>query len=170
MSEFQAAAMMAQMGRLDEQAKTRDENAAYLSKMLGEQPGVAPAKMYPGCTRNGYTLLHDALRQGRDGRVAPQALRRSRPRRRHSDGAGYTPLNKHPFLENTLNSRAFRAIYSQQDINRWRKRNHCPADDQLCEQGLWFSHNILLDSRAGMEDIVAAIRKVQRHAAALKKT
>lgn len=169
MSEFQAAAMMAQMGRLEDQAKARDENAAYLSKMLREQPGVAPAKMYAGCSRNGYHLY-----MMRYNKEAMSGL----PRERFIEavraegipiGAGYPPLNKQPFLENTLNSRAFRTVYSKQDIDRWRERNHCPANDQLCQEGLWFAHTVLLGSHGDMEDIIAAIRKVQRQASSLKR-
>jgi dTDP-4-amino-4,6-dideoxygalactose transaminase len=170
MSEFQAAAMMAQMGRLEEQAKTRDRNAAYLSQMLREKPGVIPAKQYPGCTRNGYHLYMMYYNA-----EAVSGL----PRERFIEAvraegvpisAGYSPLNKHPFLENTLNSRPFRAVYSKQEIDRWRERNQCPANDRLCKEGLWFGHTVLLGSRRDMEDIIAAIRKVQRNAGALKKT
>lgn len=170
MSEFQAAAMMAQMGRLDEQARTRDSNAAYLNQMLLEKPGVSPAKMYSGCTRNGYHLYmmrYNAEAMGGLGRERfIEAVR--------AEGvpisAGYTPLNTHPFLENTLNSRPFRAVYSKQEIDRWRERNQCPANDRLCREGLWFAHTVLLGNRRDMEDIVAAIRKVQRNASVLNKT
>ncbi|MCC6857506.1 MAG: DegT/DnrJ/EryC1/StrS family aminotransferase [Bryobacterales bacterium] len=168
MSEFQAAAMLAQIGRLEEQARTRDRNAAYLNQMLLEKPGVAPAKVYPGCTRNGYHLY-----MMRYNPEAMSGLSRERfVEAVRAEGipisAGYTPLNRHPFLENTLNSRPFRAIYSQQEIARWRERNRCPNNDRLCQEGLWFPHTVLLGSRRDMEDIIAGIRKVQRHAAELK--
>jgi dTDP-4-amino-4,6-dideoxygalactose transaminase len=169
MSEFQAAAMMAQMGRLDEQARTRDRNAAYLGEMLRERPGVTPARMYPGCTRNGYHLYlmrYDAEAMG--GLTRERFIEAVR-----AEGipisAGYTALNRQPFLENTLNSRAFRAVYSKQEIDRWRERNQCPANDRLCREGLWLTQNVLLGSRGDMEQIAAAIRKVQRHADALKQ-
>ena len=168
-SEFQAAAMMAQIQRLEAQARTRDRNAAHLSEMLREVPGVVPAKMYEGCTRNGYHLFMM--------RYNAEAMR-GLPRERFIEAvraegvpisAGYSPLNKHPFLENTLNSRTFRAVYSKQEIDRWRERIHCPANDRLCQEGLWFAHTVLLGSRRDMEDIVAAIRKVQRNAEALRR-
>jgi hypothetical protein len=38
----------------------------------------------------------------------------------------------------------------------------------VCEDGLWLSQSVLLGSRRDMEDIATAIRKVQRHADALK--
>lgn len=169
MSEFQAAAMMAQMGRLEEQARTRDRNAADLNQMLRQKPGVTPAKMYPGCTRNGYHLYMM--------RYNPEAMK-GLPRARFIEAvraegipiaAGYGPLNKDPFLESTLNSRPYRAVYTTQDIDRWRERNQCPANDRLCQEGLWFGHTVLLGSHRDMEEIVAGIRKVQWNAEALKK-
>jgi dTDP-4-amino-4,6-dideoxygalactose transaminase len=125
--------------------------------------------MYPGCTRNGYhvyMMRYDA--EAMSGLPRERFIEAIR-----AEGipisAGYTPLNRHPFLENTLNSRTFRAVYSQEDIARWRERNQCPANDRLCKEGLGFAHSVLLGSRRDMEDIVAAIRKVQRNADALKK-
>jgi dTDP-4-amino-4,6-dideoxygalactose transaminase len=169
MSEFQAAAMMAQIGRLDEQARTRDSNAAYLSQMLREAPGVTPAQMYPGCTRNGYHLYMMRYNMEAMGGLSRERFIDAV----HAEGipisAGYSPLNKHPFLENTFNSRPFRAVYSKQDIDRWRERNQCPANDRLCKEGLWFGHSMLLGTRRDMEDIIAAIRKVQRNADVLRK-
>ena len=170
MSEFQAAAMMTQIGRLEEQSRTRDRNAAYLSEMLREKPGVAPARMYPGCTRNGYHLY-----MMRYNAEAMNGLTRERfIEAVRAEGvpisAGYTALNRHPFLENTLNSRPFRAVYSIQEIDRWRERNQCPANDRLCKEGLWLGQTVLLGSRRDMEEIIGAIRKVQRNADALKKT
>ena len=83
--------------------------------------------------------------------------------------AGYTPLNKHPFLENTLNSRPFRTVYSKQEIDRWRERNQCPANNRLCKEGLWLMQNTLLGPRSDMDQIIEAVRKIHAHSAALAK-
>ena len=56
MTEFQGALLQAQMARLEDQSRTREENAKYLSSMLREIPGISPARMYDGCTRNAYHL------------------------------------------------------------------------------------------------------------------
>jgi hypothetical protein len=126
--------------------------------------------MYEGCTRNAYHLFLM--------RYDPEAFA-GLPRARFLDavraegvpiGAGYSPLNKDPFLENTLNSRAFRAIYTKAEIDNWRERNHCPANDRMCGQAMWLGQNVMLGTARDMEDIATAMRKVQRHAEALKKT
>ena len=56
MTEFQGALLLAQMTRVEEQSRTREQNAQYLTKMLCEIPGIVPAKTYEGCTRNAYHL------------------------------------------------------------------------------------------------------------------
>src|SRR5258708_15100137 len=56
MTEFQAALLIEQLKRVDEQSHRREQNAAYLTKQLAEIPGIRPARMYPGATRNAYHL------------------------------------------------------------------------------------------------------------------
>ena len=170
MAEFQAALLLNQLRRLEDQSRTREQNAAYLTELLREAPGVSPAKMYSGCTRNAYYLY--MMRY--DEQVFAGLPRARFVRAVRAEGipidAGYGPLNQDPFLERTLNSRTYRAVYTQQEIAQWRERNHCPANDRLCQEGLWLDQNVLLGGKRDMEDIATAIRKIQRHAEALKKT
>jgi dTDP-4-amino-4,6-dideoxygalactose transaminase len=169
MSEFQAALLLTQMTRLEQQARTREQNAAYLDKALAEVPGVKPAKMYPGCTRNGYyqyLMRFDAQAAGLPRARFLQAVRAEGI----PLGGGSAPLNKDPFLENTLNSRPYRAIYTEREIANWRERNQCPANDRLCQQDMAFGQSVLLGDKSDMEDIVTAMRKVQRRAADLART
>ena len=56
LSEFQAAILVAQMTRIESQARLRDENATHLTKLLGEVPGIHPQRLTPGCTRNAWHL------------------------------------------------------------------------------------------------------------------
>src|SRR5262249_28700700 len=56
MTEFQAALLLAQLTRLEDQPRRREQNANYLTSLLREIPGIAPARMYEGCTRNAYHL------------------------------------------------------------------------------------------------------------------
>src|SRR5260370_16575204 len=56
MPEFQGALLLAQMTRLNEQTRTRGQNGSYLTSMLREIRGIAPARHYEGCTNNAYHL------------------------------------------------------------------------------------------------------------------
>ena len=56
MTEFQAALLLQQLTRVEEQSRVREQNAQYLTSLLREIPGISPARMYDGTTRNGYHL------------------------------------------------------------------------------------------------------------------
>ena len=167
MTEFQAALLLAQMERLEEQSRRRERNAAYLAQLLREIPGIAPTRVYDGCTRNAYHLY-----MFRYDRTHFAGLTRARfLEALKAEGipcsSGYTPLNKEPFVKNTLDSRAFRSIYSPADIAAYEARNHCPENDLLCEEAVWFFQTMLLGSRQDMEQIAEAVGKIQRQAGQL---
>src|SRR5579872_1162617 len=56
MTEFQAVLLLEQFKRLEAQSRIREQNATYLTKQLAEIPGIHPARMYLGATRNAYHL------------------------------------------------------------------------------------------------------------------
>ncbi len=164
MAEFQGALLLAQMTRLEEHAKTREENARYLTGLLREIPGITPARMYEGCTRNAYHLYMFRYRPEQFARLPRtkflEALRAEGIRA----SGGYSPLNKQPFLRETLNTRGYQRIYSQQRIKDWEQRNHCPQNDRLCEEAAWLTQNMLLGPRGDMDQIADAVRKIHAHA------
>ena len=167
MPEFQAAILLAQMTRIEAQAKTRTANAQYLTSMLRAIPGIAPARMYSGCTRNAYHLYmfryHKENFAGLERAVFLKALA--------AEGipasGGYGPLNQQPFLTTTMHSRGYQAIFGAQRLARWEEQNRCPANDRLCEEAVWFTQTMLLASRRDMEQIAEAVRKIQANAGAL---
>jgi len=168
MTEFQAALLLQQLTRVEEQSRVREQNAQYLTKLLREIPGISPARMYEGTTRNGYHLY--MLRYD-------QAHFADLPRARFLDAlekegipcaGGYSPLNKERFIKETLGSRVYRKMYSEREIAEWEKGNACPENDKLCEEAVWFFQTMLLGPRRDMDDIAEAIRKIQRHAGELR--
>jgi dTDP-4-amino-4,6-dideoxygalactose transaminase len=169
MTEFQAALLLQQLTRVDEQSRRREQNAAYLTRLLSEIPGITPAKMYDGCTRNSYHIYMFRYDPAHfDGLPRAQFLKAV-----HAEGipaaAGYQPLYKEPFLRNTLQSRAFQAIYAPKRISEYLEQINCPANERLCEAGVWLMHTTLLGPRSDMEQIAEAVRKVHRHAGKLAK-
>ncbi len=56
MAEYQAAILLAQTKRLEEQTQTRNENAKYLTSRIKDIPGIIPHKLYDGVTRAAYHL------------------------------------------------------------------------------------------------------------------
>jgi len=168
LTEFQATLLHEQLTRLEEQSRRRESNAAYLTSQLREIPGIHPAEMYEGATRNAYHLYmfryDPAGFVGLPRSVFLRALR--------AEGvpcsAGYGPLNKEPFIGRALESRGFRSIYGDKAIAEWAERNQCPENDKLCQEACWFTQTMLLGSRSDMDDIAAAIRKIRKHGAGLR--
>jgi dTDP-4-amino-4,6-dideoxygalactose transaminase len=170
MTEFQAALLLAQVARLEEQSRIREQNGQYLTKLLNDIPGITPARMYDGATRNGYHLYmlrYDA--------AAFAGLPRARflealAKEGIPCAGGYGPLNQVPWLKPKLNSRAYRKIYSEQRLAEWEESNSCPENDKLCGEAVWFFQEMLLSARQDMEQIAEAIRKIQKHAPELART
>jgi dTDP-4-amino-4,6-dideoxygalactose transaminase len=169
MTEFQAALLLSQMARLEEQAARRDENGRYLTSLLEEIPGIRPARMYEGCTRNAYHLYMFRYDKERFAGLSRASFLKALGAEGIGASSGYSPLDKEPFLEATLQSRGFRAIYSPERIARWKERNGCPRNDRLCEEGVWLYQSVLLAGRSDMEGIAEAIRKIQAHAGELAR-
>lgn len=169
LTEFQGALLLAQMTRLEEQSRAREENAAHLTRLLREIPGIAPARMYEGCTRNAYHLYMFRY----DGRAFAGLSRARFLKALNAEGIpsspGYTPLNEEPFIKATLKTRAFQRLYPAEVLANWEERTACPANRRLCAEAVWFTQNMLLGPRTDMDHIATAIRKIQRHADELAK-
>ena len=169
MTEFQAALLMAQMTRIEAQARTRGENASYLTSMLKEIPGIAPARMYAGCTRNAYHLYMFRYSTQQFAGLPRSAFLKALMAEGVPASGGYSPLNTQPFLKNALHSRGYGRILSAKEIAAWEESNRCPVNDGLCQEAVWFVQTMLLAPRESMERIAEAIRKIQKHAGELAK-
>ena len=168
-SEFQAALLLAQMTRLEEQAKTRGQNGQYLTSLLREIPGIAPARMYEGCTRNAYHGFIFRYQQEQFAGLPKAKFLKALSAEGIPASSGYTPLNKKRYLKNALDSRGYRRIYSKEQIARLEERNQCPVNDRLCEETVWIMPSVLLAGRSDMEQIAEAMRKIHAHASELAR-
>jgi dTDP-4-amino-4,6-dideoxygalactose transaminase len=169
MTEFQGALLLSQMKYLEERASTRSENAAYLTSMLREIPGIVPARIYEGCTRNAYHLYMFRYQPEKFAQLSRAKFLAALGREGVSGSGGYGPLNKATFIQNALHTRPYQRVYGKTAVDNWAQRNHCPENDQLCEEAVWFTQTTFLGSRSDMERIAEAIRKVQANAAKLAR-
>src|ERR1017187_10075278 len=164
MPEFQAALLLAQMTRIEAQAKTRAENASYLTSMLKEIPGIAPAQMYDGCTRNAYHPYMFRYGKQHFAGLPRSVFLKALAAEGVPASGGYSPLNTQAFLRDALHTRGYHRIFSAKEMAMWEERNRCPANDGLCEEAVWFVQTMLLAPRKSMEQIAEAILKIQKHA------
>lgn len=167
MTDFQGAIIGEQLTRLEAQAKQREQNAEYLTGMLNEIEGIEPARMYPGTTRNAYHLYMFRYDSAAFAGLSRAKFIRAMEAEGIPCSSGYGRLNEEPFLETTLRGRAFSKFLSPADFENWKKRNHCPENDRLCDEAVWLIQTQLLGPSSDMDDIVAAVSKIRQHAAEL---
>jgi perosamine synthetase len=169
MTPFVASILLGQVRRLEEQSKLRDENSAYLEKMLGTIKGVRPTKKYPGQTRRAYynyQLIYEKEffkglpRAKFVEAVAAEGIR--------FGGGIDSNLHLNPFIDTYLNMKSFQKIYPKERLDKYRKENVCPVNERIGkETGLSLGQRVFLGTKKDMEDIVAAIVKVQKSASRL---
>lgn len=171
-TEYQAAIGLAQLERLEEETDIRNVNAQYLRLLIQEIDGIFPYRLYKNVTKAAYHLFpfryQEEEFEGLSRAGFLQALR--------AEGVpcsgGYTELNKMPYLRNAFNSRFFRKFYpkEQLDYEQYAEENQCPLNEKLCnKQAVWIPQNVLLGTKADMDKIGAAIRKIRDNAGQIKK-
>ncbi len=170
-TEFQAGILLAQMTRLEEQVKKRSENAAYLTKIFNEIPGIKPAELYKGVTRSAYHLYmfryDKAAFYGMDRSKFIDAL--------HAEGVpcsgGYSSLPNDPYVRNLATNKHYLKIYGEKRMKEWLEQNACPQNDRLAgEEAVWFYQTMLLGTRTDMEQIAEAVRKIQKYSREVSKS
>jgi perosamine synthetase len=160
LTEFQAAILLAQMTRLEEQSRRRWENANHLSARLRQIPGIIPHRLNDGVTQASYHLYPFRLNREEFGGVTRAKFGAALRAEGVPCSFGYSPLNRQPFFENVLNSRNFQRMYSKERLDFCRQQNHCPANDALCTEVVGLHQNLLLGTKQDMDEIADAILKV----------
>ncbi|MCX6621332.1 MAG: DegT/DnrJ/EryC1/StrS family aminotransferase, partial [Acidobacteria bacterium] len=169
MTDFQGAILLSQMTRLAEQMRTREQNAAYLTSLLKEIPGITPTRQYEGTTRNAYHLYMFRYDPAPFAGLPLAKFLKAVKAEGIPASAGYSPLNAEPFLTNTLQTRGYKKIYGEKQLAGWAERNQCPENDKLCDEAVWLYQAYLLGPRSDMDQIAAAVRKVRKYASELTK-
>lgn len=169
-SEYQAAIGLAQLRRLDAQTTTRNENAAYLKSQIENIPGIMPYRLYPKVNRAAYHLFPFRYNpEGFKGLSREKFLTALRLEDVPCS-SGYTVLNTQPFLNDTFQTPTYQKVYPAEllDIRKYNARNHCPENEKLCSEAVWFTQNLLLGTRTDMDAIATAITKVHQNAEQIK--
>jgi dTDP-4-amino-4,6-dideoxygalactose transaminase len=170
MHELEAAVLNPQFATLAEQTQTRNENAAYLAGRLEEIPGIVPQKLHKGFTQGAY-YIYGFRYQKEHFNDAPKEkfLRALRAEGIRFTTMYFDRLNRQPFIEHTLNSRAFQKIFSKERLQRYREQNHCPSNDRLSAEGVWLPQYAFLGGKRLMDDIADAMAKIQDNKEELAK-
>jgi dTDP-4-amino-4,6-dideoxygalactose transaminase len=156
LGELQAALLISQLERLEEQAARRNENGLYLNERLAEIDGISPLKRGGGETRHAYHLYSFRYSpDGFNGWPRERFLKALNAEGIPATTGYYRPIYQQPYFQ----SGDF-APFRKPEIDY--KKVSCPVSEQACREAVWFHQGMLLGERADMDDIVNAILKVQR--------
>lgn len=170
-TEFQAAVLLAQLGRLEEQNRKRAENAAFLDSELGRIPGLKTRPTDKRVTRRAYHLYGFRYLAEEFGGLSRDRLIEALK----AEGIPAMASYPHPVYRNP----AFQTLGQPgtADETYWKPelpagvnftRVNCPAAERLCShEALWFPHTMLLGEHADMQDVVDAVRKVHANQSAI---
>jgi len=160
MTQWQAAILLAQMTRLEEQSARREENAQYLSQELTKL-GLRPLARDPRVTQHAWHLFIFRY----DPNLARGASREAFIKAMNAEGIpcspGYVPLYATKAVrEGTLDNLHW-VGRDASEIERLHPS--CPAAERACyEEAVWLPQYVLLGTRADMDSIVEAAAKVLR--------
>jgi dTDP-4-amino-4,6-dideoxygalactose transaminase len=150
MSEFQAAILLAQLTRLEEQFQLREHNADLLNQYLSEIDCVRPTGRDKRVNRHAYHMYMFRLEN------VELVDKEDFIRKMNAEGipvtGGYVSLNKNrAVLKETKKWLGEERVYS------------CPISEQACEKEIiWLPQRVLLGTDKDMEDIAVAIKKVMK--------
>jgi dTDP-4-amino-4,6-dideoxygalactose transaminase len=164
LSELQAALALVGIERFPEQARQREQMAAYMDEALSEVPGVRVLPRDPRHTTRSfyqYIFAIDPQTFGVEHDVLCAAL--------EAEGVmaevGYEAMH-HYSLFQPLNSKLAipNAFPGSFDFNRMS----FPVAERACEhEAVWLDEAIFRDGRQGVDDAVAALKKIQKNASEL---
>jgi dTDP-4-amino-4,6-dideoxygalactose transaminase len=167
LSELHGAILRVQLRRYPEQLARRQANAAYLEQALSEVSGITTLRQDARVTSNAYHVLFLQYHAEAFGGASRERFLTAM----HAEGIdgihpGYSlPVYRQPVLRAKNFGLATPPLYSgvypqPPDYSQVA----CPATDRACDaEAVWVRQNMLLGERQDMDDMVAAIVKMQSH-------
>lgn len=161
MTEFQAAILLAQLGRLAEQTELRESRALLLSESLSRIPGISLLRRDNRLTTQAiyqFVFRYDAEAFGgasRDRFVAALEAEGI-----PSDGLFYEPLYRSVLFN--VAPRDFPILESQGGGHLPWAKTRCPvAEHAAYRESVWLPHQLLLGGEQDVGQIVEAVTKIQ---------
>ena len=151
-TEYQAALLLHRLKSFEAMQARRSRNAAVLSEMLGEVRSLAPLGVHPQVRSHGHYLFAMRYQPEWCGDLPIQAFIE------HVRGEGIPIMRSYPF---TL---------ADQPVIRTLRKKHpdyfralpTPVSDRATQDLVCLPQHVFLGSKSEIEDVVAAVRKVER--------
>jgi dTDP-4-amino-4,6-dideoxygalactose transaminase len=157
-TNFQAALLSKQLGRLESQTQTRNENGLYLNSLLEQIDGVTPLKRGLGETLHTYHIYIFKYDKTKFNNLNKKEFAEMLAAEGVPSFMGYPePLYKQPlFQEKNFMCYAIPEEVSYTDVC-------CPVTEKACyEEAVWIMQHSMLGSKADMDKFAEAIKKIQK--------
>ena len=162
MTEWQAAVLSAQLERLDEQHARRATGVARLREGLASVPGVSLPLPDPRLSPTHYQVILRYQAEEFGGIPRDAVVLALEAEGIPCSGRFYVPLNEDPLfpLDPRTNPAARARDYARETFPIARRAAY--------EESLWLPHQIFLGGAQEVDDVVAALRKIQEQAESLR--
>ena len=158
-TEFQAAILLVQLERLDEQTERRNENARYLTNKLSEIEGIETLSQDSRITRHAYHLYIFKYIPEEFNNIPKERFVEALRAEGIPCSPGYVPLYRERFMLNLREDKLMQKLYGEKvDYSRVS----LPVTEDICyRRGIWLPQYVLLGTKEDMDDIVKAITKIK---------
>lgn len=156
MTEWQAAILLAQLARVEDQIAIREERASELDSLLANISGITLFDRDERVTRHSHHLYMFRFRSEAFGGATKSQFLAALNAEGIPVGAGYVELQKQPLFDDPLVRRILsRPIdFASLDL---------PETARACRETVWLPQNVLLGTRHDIEQVAEAIEKVRNH-------
>jgi len=170
LTEFQAAILLQQLQRLEEQNSLRMQNATRLSQRLGHIEGITTLRVDPRATRHSYHIYMFRYSQLDFGGLPRAQFLSALAAEGIPSMGGYShPLYRNPmFVNKDFYPRGcpLTCGHYNQDVDFSKYAGLCPVAERACAaEAVWLEHRLLLGSGQDVDDIADAIEKIRENAA-----
>jgi dTDP-4-amino-4,6-dideoxygalactose transaminase len=162
LSEWQGAVLMAQLGRLDEQTRHRHQNARLLDRELSRIPGITPQKFDERCTRNGQYAYIFHVDKNEFAGISTERFIEAMNAEGIPNQASYPPLHELHLFRNNEYRKCLSGPQAKEE-HRFLKQLF-PNTQRAAWETVWIPQPALLGDDQDIEEIVAAIGKIQQNA------
>jgi dTDP-4-amino-4,6-dideoxygalactose transaminase len=162
LSEWQGAVLNVQLGRLDEQTLHRHRQGRVLDKLFSQMPGITPQKCDPRCTRNGqYAYIFHVNGKELAG-ISTENFIAALNAEGIPTQASYPPLHELDCFRNGEYRKCLSGTQATEKHDFLQQK--FPHTQRAAWETVWIPQFALLGDEEDMNEIAAAMRKIQRNA------
>ena len=165
MTGFQAAVLSAQLKRLPEQSRVRQENVRYFRAQLRPFRGLVLPEDDSRVSEHPHYILTLRYDPEAFGSVDRDLFLRAL----QAEGIPAQPTYPYPLYRNPLFRKESLPLCG---CGKWSApqdyESLClPESERICRDGIWLEHNLFLGTRQDVDDILNAFEKIQQRTSSL---